>query len=166
MHVACCLHDMSASCLQGWCQDFLGAGTIQDPGSCCTRDEQVEAWCQTTAGKADARYLSACAPWSEQFGSKRYAVDATTGELVTPSAQDWQQIGEDAGMCDVLGEVCFSTGVKSVIRHPLHTFTWPESPCLPSCEHFSCRSGCPDPSSAYRDSEHGCSACWTSLQPW
>eukprot|EP00892_Ulva_mutabilis_P008009 jgi/Ulvmu1/5580/UM023_0117.1 len=88
---------------QVWCNDFLGAGNISRPGSCCHQDDDIAlGWCAQPDAASDPHYASACMPWHPEFGTINWAV-AEDGSLQEADPSHWRDVTHESGFCEVLG---------------------------------------------------------------
>lgn len=90
---------------QVWCEDFLGAGNISRPASCCHQDDDIAlGWCTQPGSASDPRYDSACSPWHPDFGTINWAV-TEDGSLQEADPSYWKDVTHESGFCEVLGRV-------------------------------------------------------------
>ncbi|GIL44626.1 hypothetical protein Vafri_2150 [Volvox africanus] len=55
--------------MRGWCRDFLLDDGVTGRGSCCTKDQDLAAWCAMSSSAADPLWPAACDPTSREWGT-------------------------------------------------------------------------------------------------
>ncbi|KAG2450456.1 hypothetical protein HYH02_004958 [Chlamydomonas schloesseri] len=97
----------------GWCRDFLLDDGATGRGSCCTKDDDLAAWCALPGSRSSPLWAAACDPTSSAWASEPLVLgpDNTTLLAVDPALYDsavrelWPRLlqAEASPVCEVLG---------------------------------------------------------------
>ncbi|GLI65466.1 hypothetical protein VaNZ11_008816 [Volvox africanus] len=98
----------------GWCHDFLLDDRLTGRGSCCTKDQDLAAWCAMSSSAADPLWRAACDPTSREWGTVPLVLGADNATLRLLDEDLWSSDqfavlwprvlqASDSPMCEVLG---------------------------------------------------------------
>ncbi|GFR47159.1 hypothetical protein Agub_g8850 [Astrephomene gubernaculifera] len=99
----------------GWCRDFLLDDGTTGRGSCCTKDDDLAAWCALPGSRNSPLWSVACDPTSSSWASRPLVLAADNTSLLTADERLWDDASSvqalwprllqahDSPVCEVLG---------------------------------------------------------------